>query len=139
MTLTKLLLLLKRDNLFRGQRSTLNILLKEMGFKRVTKTFVMMPISIVFYRHKRVDNRHHYYEQPHIIEQRHAYLHQMRTNRQKNRPVVYFDETWANAHDGKDCAWVERNDVTGGTLGGIRRPPGKGARLIILGAGSETG
>ena len=32
-TLTKLLLLLKRDNLFRGQRSTLNILLKEMDFK----------------------------------------------------------------------------------------------------------
>ena len=32
-TLTKLLLLLKRDNLFHGQRSTLNILLKEMGFK----------------------------------------------------------------------------------------------------------
>ena len=32
-TLTKLLLLLKRNNLFRGQRSTLNILLKEMGFK----------------------------------------------------------------------------------------------------------
>ena len=29
--------------------------------------------------------------------------------------------------------------MTGETLGGIRRPPGKGARLIILGAGSETG
>ena len=90
-TLTKLLLLLKRYNLFDGQRSTLNILLKEMGFKRVTKTFVMMTISILFYRHKRVDDRRHYYEQPHIIEQRHAYLRQMRTNRQKNRPVVYLD------------------------------------------------
>ena len=32
-TLPKLLLLLKRDNLFRGQRSALNILLEEMGFK----------------------------------------------------------------------------------------------------------
>ena len=32
-TLTKLLLLLKRDNLFHSQRSTLNILIKEMGFK----------------------------------------------------------------------------------------------------------
>lgn len=63
----------------------------------------------------------------------------MRKNRREGRPVVYLDETWANAHDGKDCAWVERDEVTGGTLGGIRRPPGKGARLIILGAGGKDG
>ena len=63
----------------------------------------------------------------------------MLKNRQEKRPVVYLDETWANAHDGKDCAWVKRDDVTGGTLGGIKRPPGKGTQLIILGAGSETG
>ena len=73
------------------------------------------------------------------MEQRHYYLRRMMTNRQENRPVVYLDETWANAHDGRDCAWVERDDVTGGTLGGIKRPPGKGARLIILGAGGENG
>ena len=36
-------------------------------------------------------------------------------------------------------AWVEDNAVTGGTLGGVRRPSGKGKRLIILGAGSEMG
>ena len=29
--------------------------------------------------------------------------------------------------------------MTGGTLGGIKRSPGKGAQLIILGAGGETG
>ena len=32
-TLSKLLVVLKEDNLFRGQRSTLHILLREMGFK----------------------------------------------------------------------------------------------------------
>ena len=74
-----------------------------------------------------------------LLVQRHAYLRRMRTNRQENRPVVYLHETWVNAHDGKDCAWVERDNVTGGTLGGIRKPAGKGAQLIILGAGSETG
>ena len=81
----------------------------------------------------------------------------MRTNRTENRPVVFLDETWANAHDGKVCAWVERDAVTGGTLGGVRyclvlylknpyhnflldrRPSGKGTRLIILGAGGESG
>ena len=100
---------------------------------------VLIPINIVLYRHKRLDDRHHYYEQPRIIAQRQAYLCRMINNHQENRPVVYLDETWANAHDGKDCAWVERDDVTGGTLGGIKRPPGKGARLIILGAGGESG
>ena len=85
----------------------------------------MMPINIILYRHKRVYDRHHYYEQPHIMEQRHAYLCRIMTNCQENRPVVYLDETWANAHDGKDCAWVERDDVTGGTLGDIKRTPGK--------------
>ena len=71
--------------------------------------------------------------------------------------MVFLDETWANAHDGKACAWVEKDAVTGGTLGGVRyclkcgyeclypqqlfyrRPSGKGTRLIILGAGGESG
>ena len=57
-----------------------------------------------------MNDRRHYYEQPCIIEQRHTHLHE------ENRPVVYLDETWANPHDGKDCAWVERDDVTAGTL-----------------------
>ena len=57
-----------------------------------------------------MNDRRHYYEQPCIIEQRYTHLHE------ENRPVVYLDETWANPHDGKDCAWVERDDVTAGTL-----------------------
>ncbi len=56
-------------------------------------------------------------------------------NRVDKKPVVFLDETWANAHDGKDMAWVEKDTVTGGTLGGVKRPSGKGLRLIILGAG----
>ena len=51
----------------------------------------MMPINIVLYRHKKVDDRRHYYEQPRIIEQRQAYLRQMMKNRQEKRPVVYLD------------------------------------------------
>ena len=41
-----------------------------------------------------------------------------------NRGTLTFravvNETWANAHDGKDCAWVERYDVISGTLSGIK-------------------
>ena len=39
--------------------------------------------------------------------------------------MVYLDETWANAHDGKDKAWVGNDAVTGGTVGAIHRPSGK--------------
>ena len=79
-----------------------------------------------------MDDRHHYYEQPRIIEQRHAYLHQMMKNRQEKRPVVYLVETWANARDGKNCAWVERDYVTGGTLGGIKKAYWEGSMELVV-------
>uniref|UniRef100_A0A1X7TIV2 Uncharacterized protein n=1 Tax=Amphimedon queenslandica TaxID=400682 RepID=A0A1X7TIV2_AMPQE len=63
----------------------------------------------------------------------------MRQNRADNKPVVSLNETWANAHDGKDLALVEVDTVTGGTLGGVSAPSGKGKRLIILGAGGKMG
>ena len=71
-TPSKLLVVFKEDNHFHGQRSTFNMLLREMGFKWVTITFLIMPINIVLHRRKRVDGRCHYYEQPRIIEQRHT-------------------------------------------------------------------
>ena len=48
----------------------------------------------------------------------------MRRNRTEGRPVVYLDETWCNAHDGKDKAWLESDKTCrGGTIGG---PVGSG-------------
>ena len=91
------------------------------------------------FQYRKQKNHKYYYEQPRIIEQRHAYLRKVMHNRVEKKPVVYLDETWANSHDGKDLAWVEKDPVTGGTIGGVRRPPGKGTRLIILGAGGESG
>ena len=91
------------------------------------------------FSYRKIDDRRYYYEQPQIIEQRHKYLRRIMQNRVDKKPVVFLDETWANAHDGKDMAWVEDDPVTGGTLGGVRRPSGKGKRLIILGAGGEMG
>ena len=43
----------------------------------------------------------------------------MRHNRTEGKPVVYLDETWANAHDGKKKAWVEEDKTTKGTIGGV--------------------
>ncbi len=102
----------------------------------------MYEISFILFtfRHKKIDDRRYYlFEQPRIIEQRHNYLRRIMQNRADKRAVVFLDETWANAHDGKDTAWVEKDTVTGGTLGGVKRPSGKGLRLIILGAGGEIG
>ena len=113
---------LKECDLFEGGRTVLRELLKEMGF-----------------RYKKIDDRRHYYEQPRIVQQRHTYLRRMMQNRADKRPVIYLDETWANSHDGKNLAWVEDDEVTGGTLGGVKRPSGKGTRVIILGAGGEMG
>ena len=70
--------------------------------------------------YKKVNDKRKYYEQPCIIEQCCAYLRRMRRNRIEKRPVVYLDETWCNAHDGRDKAWVVTDDVTGGTIGGVK-------------------
>ena len=63
-----------------------------------------------------------YYEQPRIVHQRHSYLRRMRQNRAEGRPVVYLDETWYNAHDGKTKAWLVKDQTCrGGTIGGPKR------------------
>ena len=66
----------------------------------------------------------HYFEQPRIMEQRRNYLTSIMKNSEENHPEIYLDETWANAHDGKDKAWVEKDDITGGTTDGIKWPSG---------------
>ena len=63
----------------------------------------------------------------------------MRSNRRETRPVVYTNETWANSHDGRENTWVEYDDITSGARGGIRKPTGKGNRLIILHVGGKNG
>ena len=82
-TVTKLLKTLQDNGLFNGRKTSLRQLLHDIGFK-----------------YKKVDDRRYYYEQPHIIEQRKTYLRKMRQNRADKKPVVFLDETWANAHDG---------------------------------------
>ena len=34
-------------------------------------------------------------------------MRQLRRNRQEGMPVIYLDETWANACDGVEKMWVE--------------------------------
>ena len=68
-TVLSLLAELKSKQLFCGSKSTLHQLLKEMGF-----------------RYRKHENKRYIYEQPHITEQRHAYLRAMRANRASEHP-----------------------------------------------------
>ena len=63
----------------------------------------------------------------------------MKQNTADNKPVVFLDETWANAHDCKTWPGWKTILLRGGTLGGNRCPSGKGKRLSILGVGGEMG
>ena len=53
---------------------------------------------------------------------------------------MYLDDTWANAGESVEKMWVEDDPVvSGGAIGGVRKPSGKGNCLIILHAGGENG
>lgn len=118
-TLHSLLTELKAKQLFAGCKSTLHKLLLEMGF-----------------RYRRHENRRYIYEQPHITQQRHDYLREMRSNRKSEtpRPVIFLDETWCNSRHCPTHMWV---DVDGS--GGFKHSMGKGPRLVIVHAGAVAG
>ena len=122
-TLDSILEAARGKGLFQGERVTLWRVLRKMGFK-----------------HKKVNDKSYIYEQPRIIVHRHEYLRRLRRNRTERRPVIYLDETWVNARDSVEKMWVEDDPrAAGGTKGGLRKPSGKGSRLIILHAGGENG
>ena len=124
-TMDSLLSAVKEKGIFSGERTTLWRVMRKMGFK-----------------YKKVNDKRYIYEQPSIIVWRHEYLRRLRRNRREGRPVIYLDETLANARDGVEKMWVEDDPrAIGGTKGGIHtcKPSGKGSRLIILHAGSENG
>ena len=70
-TLESLLSLLKTRQLFSGGRTTLWLVLREMGF-----------------RYKKHENKRYIYEQPRVIQQRHDYLRRLRKNRQDQHPAL---------------------------------------------------
>ena len=113
--------------------------LREKGLFHWHRTTLWKLLRRIRFTYKRVQDKRYVYEQPRIIEWRHKYLRRMRKNRSENRPVVFLDETWVNAHDGWEHTWVEVDQATGGTKGGVRKPSGKGTGLIILHAGSCKG
>ena len=89
-TLDSLLFAAKEKGLNSGECVTLWIILRKMGFK-----------------FKDVNNKRYIYEQPSIIFQTPTCLRRLRANRREGRPLVYLDETWENARDGREKMWVD--------------------------------
>ncbi len=74
-------------------------------------------------------------EKDHIIATRRRFLRRVRENRKsKKRPEVYLDESYVNKNHSNDWTWYWSED---GPL--IRKPTGKGERLIIINAITEDG
>ena len=115
-TLCKLHSTLKERGLFGAGRTTLWKLLHKIGFS-----------------YRKVNDKRYVYEQRRIINWHHKYLCRLRKNRREGKTVIYLDETWANAWRTR----VEKDDASGGTVGGIRKPMGKGSRLEVGGSSSS--
>ena len=80
----------------------------------------------------RHESKRYIYEQPDIIQQRHAYLRAMKANRESGNPwpTIFLDETWCNSRHSCIHMWVDANGK-----GGFKHSLGKEPRLIIVHAG----
>ena len=72
-----------------------------------------------------------FYKRRDIIESRHKFFREIRKYRKGGRPIIFLDETWANAHIAPERVWLDSEGN-----GEWKSPSGKGQRLIILHAGN---
>lgn len=82
---------------------------------------------------KSQNNRLQLVEKPEIIQRRNNYLEWISHYRRLGRPIVYLDETYINDNYTTSKQWSD------GTASGFKGKIGKGARFIIVHAGSENG
>lgn len=102
---------------FNGGKTSLRIILNEMGFKwRTTK-----------------NNRKLLAEKLDIREKRISYLRTIKRYREEKRPIIFLDETYVLSSHCKSQSWSDD------TSNGVRTPVSKGSRLIIIHAGGEKG
>lgn len=97
--------------------SSLRKILHKMGFK-----------------YRSINKRQTLMESQRLREWRLKYLTAVKQFREKNRPIIYLDETWFDTHDTPKKGWDDssKNCQT-------KAPSNKGKRITILHAGSENG
>lgn len=116
-TIKLLLNELKESIKFQGGKTSLRVILREMGFKwRRTQ-----------------NNRKLLIETSDIREKRISYLRSIKRYRQQDRPIIFVDETYVLSSHVKSQSWSDESNK------GVRAPISKGERLIIIHAGGENG
>lgn len=108
---------LKQRMDFKGSKSSLKKLLKELGFKW----------------RKTQNNRKLLIETNEIREKRISYLRALKRYRSEGRPVIYLDESYILTSHVSSASWSDDSTK------GMRVPISKGQRLIMIHAGSEAG
>jgi len=128
-TVTKMLIAINEDETLPDlKRSSFQKILKDLQFEYVKK------------------NRNSaLLEREDLISWRRKYLFKIRHYRAQNRLIYYLDETWVNACETHNRAWVDatvtssRDAFLRGLTTGQKEPSGKGKRLIVLHIGSSDG
>ncbi|XP_049835642.1 uncharacterized protein LOC126279521 [Schistocerca gregaria] len=114
-TVAKLLISLKESELFRGGKTSLKNCAKNMGFC-----------------YKTLDGRKVLLERAHIVTARSIFLHKI-VGRDIHS-IIWLDETWVNAGEAVSKCWTDNTPISSG-----HQPTGRGARLIVVHAGSSSG
>lgn len=83
-----------------------------------------------------VDGRKFLMERNDVVAARTRFLREMRQLKQSDHTFVYLDETWVNQNCTVGKCWI---DTSSREATGVKPPTGKGARLIILHAGTKDG
>ncbi|XP_043191568.1 uncharacterized protein LOC122391939 isoform X2 [Amphibalanus amphitrite] len=102
----------------------------------ISRSTIRKQLFQIGFKFRQVNNRKLLVEKPQVVAARNAFLRRIRKIRSSDpeRTIVYLDETWYNQFDMRTVAWLDSDDVAG------HKPvTGKGKRLIIVDAGSDSG
>lgn len=116
-TLGMILFRAKKELNFSYSESTLQRLLKELGFK-----------------YKKYERRLFILDSPRLKIWRFEYLELLDKYRNTGYRIVYLDETWFDTHEVASKGWMDRSGNCVAEM-----PPSRGKRLIILHVGGEDG
>ena len=122
-----------------GEHVTLDTLLTraveevEVNFSRSSLRKLLLRNG---YRFRKVDRRRILMEKPAVVAARARFMRVMKRVRSEEprRPIIYLGETWFNQNDFQNKAWLDSSEFCD-----RKAVIGKGKRLVIVLAGSETG
>ena len=106
-TLQELPEVVHQKGLFQSGKTSLKLLLKEMGF-----------------RFKKYNGWKFVMEQPRVITQRHSFLRKVRKYHRDGCPMIYLDKTWLNPHHTLSNCWIDSSET-----GEVPVKSGKGGRV----------